>query len=1266
MVRNSSRFPNSSRRSLDKRVQLAIRALGEEILEERLPFNAAPVANDDAYVMNQNTTLKVTDVAAVPPGGAYPGLLETSSFALDFTPDQIEYSATYQLLILREDGSEIHILDANSGAEISSQSALELFTDMDLTTDGKYLYVADFGGEVIGYDIPANPNWVHRFDLSTRIWEIKEAPTIAYRIEAVDADRFLLLSADQWVDLTLNAFAAGTDEPVVELSRLFADYHGDIEFDSATGQIYHGNAGSSSREIHLYGIIDNQLIYRDETGTYGSAQQGGYGATLSTNGEYFYYGRLQVVAESITYNVRSLPESIIASTTGVAFGKNAFYSERTGMELGTLPKAASAIGVSDSSPEIWLASTNLVQRFRVPSYGAGVLANDSDGDGDLLLATIEQSPLHGSLTLASNGGFIYTPNAGFAGQDSFSYRASDGTSISDVATVVITVDQTRVDYRPPQAEDDRYTTSTNVPLNLDDPSDYDLSSGTLFPGLRKLQTIFLERHVSQLEYSEQYHLLFVRERTNRVRVFDALTQAELDVHLPIERFTDFDLTADGRYLYIADYGGENTGLSEPTRPHWVHRFDAATRSWQVKQAPWIAYQIEAIDDDRFLLAEGDQWIEVLLNSFRADPAMPITELARTDFSYEGTMEFDHRRDLVFHGTEGLSSNEIISVLVGGNQLLQGLETDVYDSELDELRSVSLSTDGSYLFYGRLQVDPANIKTNQFLYPEPILASTGELAFGSTKIFDPRTGQAVALTPFTSAVYDAASDGRSIWAYDASTSLLHLYAIGLYGRGVLTNDFDAPGELLTVAESTLPRHGTLKLDSDGTFIYTPDEGFSGVDWFTYKVTDASFTSDAKQVAIGVSDTAPIATGETYQILSGQDLTTTTSTGILANDSDADGDELIAQLVGGPAHGVLSLNPDGSFSYLADPGFQGLDSFTYRVTDRYLSTSVVTATIQNDSPIDNSVPDPQKTVVNAPIVFSAANANAIIVVEADSVDWVRVQLQVDQGVLYLATVVGLWLDQGNGTSNIEIVGNLTNVNVALDGLRFVAPTGFIGTATLQVTSGDLASNGAYVTAADTLTIETYEAPFHNILEPADINGDGSVEPHDALLLIDDMHRNGLRSLYLPTLQSAATAAPELFLDVNADNELTPHDLLLVIDTINRRSFSVASGLLSQTTATSELPLSDTAVGIALTQLDNSKAENASKGVVSMRSKFADSTCDPIDLSQLEILADSIETCLRHLSSQLAHARSSVVDRLLVGWQLSEKIDLELDCLLDIASP
>ena len=74
----------------------------------------------------------------------------------------------------------------------------------------------------------------------------------------------------------------------------------------------------------------------------------------------------------------------------------------------------------------------------------GVLANDSDAEGDALIAQLVTQPAHGTLLLAADGAYRYVPALGFSGTDSFTYVARDGSARSAPATVTITVSPTPV------------------------------------------------------------------------------------------------------------------------------------------------------------------------------------------------------------------------------------------------------------------------------------------------------------------------------------------------------------------------------------------------------------------------------------------------------------------------------------------------------------------------------------------------------------------------------------------------------------------------------------------------------------------------------------------------------------------------------------------------------------------------------------------------------------------------------------------------------
>jgi hypothetical protein len=83
------------------------------------------------------------------------------------------------------------------------------------------------------------------------------------------------------------------------------------------------------------------------------------------------------------------------------------------------------------------------------------------------------------------------------------------------------------------------------------------------------------------------------------------------------------------------------------------------------------------------------------------------------------------------------------------------------------------------------------------------------------------------------------------------------------------------------------------------------------------------------------------------------------GVLANDSDPNGDPIRATGASAPAHGVLVLAPDGSFSYTPAPNFSGTDGFTYQATDGSLTSAPASVQLTiapvNDAPSFQVGPD-----------------------------------------------------------------------------------------------------------------------------------------------------------------------------------------------------------------------------------------------------------------------------------------------------------------------
>jgi len=169
-------------------------------------------------------------------------------------------------------------------------------------------------------------------------------------------------------------------------------------------------------------------------------------------------------------------------------------------------------------------------------------------------------------------------------------------------------------------------------------------------------------------------------------------------------------------------------------------------------------------------------------------------------------------------------------------------------------------------------------------------------------------------------------------------------IDIVAPGVLANDTVASGKTLFAGLVTNVKNGTLILNSNGGFVYVPNSNFHGVDSFRYVANDGLLSSNIANVTITVNavNHSPIARNDSYFVNENATLNVQ-GHGVLANDTDADGNTLSSLLVTNVLNGVLLLNQNGSFTYTPHTNFHGVDSFTYKANDGSASSNVATVTV-----------------------------------------------------------------------------------------------------------------------------------------------------------------------------------------------------------------------------------------------------------------------------------------------------------------------------------
>ncbi len=281
--------------------------------------------------------------------------------------------------------------------------------------------------------------------------------------------------------------------------------------------------------------------------------------------------------------------------------------------------------------------------------------------------------------------------------------------------------------------------------------------------------------VSQMAFSNQYDLMFVRDGTQDIRVFNVATKSQISILDPNTAFTDITISPSGAYLYAADYGGTNIGYGTPSGISYVDRFDMVTDTWTSAPAPAIAYEIKAVNDQQVLLQQQNQWIYITLNNYSPGS---MTQLASAGTFYYGDMQYDPKTGRVYHGDSGSTSNEIEVMTVSGSSLNYTQDTGVYGSAQNGGGTSVLSTDGADFYYGSLQVAASNVTQNLNTFPEPIYSANRNFAFGNGDYYYPATATLAGSFSYATTVYAEGPNGADVWALQTSgtTDTLHHYVV----------------------------------------------------------------------------------------------------------------------------------------------------------------------------------------------------------------------------------------------------------------------------------------------------------------------------------------------------------------------------------------------------------------------------------------------------------------------------------------------------------
>ena len=384
--------------------------------------------------------------------------------------------------------------------------------------------------------------------------------------------------------------------------------------------------------------------------------------------------------------------------------------------------------------------------------------------------------------------------------------------------------------------------------------------------------------------------------------------------------------------------------------------DNINLSWQAnpelnRYNVYIATQAGVSSTNINELENGQQFLSI------QDTALSITE-SLTNKSYQVLIT-----GIDGSGESGLAN--IINIAPVGGELAFAPEANADQFQISEDQTLqgNVLTNDTNQYSGDLRVNAdalilpqhgtLNINENGDFTYIPIANFNGEDAF-SYQVANELGMTDTAVVEITIlAVNDAPI------ALDNTYSVTNNGTLVVLSPGLLINDSDIDLDDLTVDTTPVsePTRGQLTLFDNGGFEYQGEQNMQGQDSFQYRVVDAQGAQAIANVTIVSSNTnvAPVTKNDSYSLSEDETLVVTAANGVLSNDTDPNNDSFSVDetFMVAPTHGQLLLATDGSFSYVPDANFNGVDQFQYQAIDSLGATSTATVTLVINSEPDNPV-------------------------------------------------------------------------------------------------------------------------------------------------------------------------------------------------------------------------------------------------------------------------------------------------------------------------